>query len=168
MLYTTSTFIMSWVITRHLSKSGGNNIRYRIGQFNKRSSSAYKTCRHISTCLIRSKKYKQFQEKMNYSHKQNVMHNLYSGLEEDPLCRMAAVYIRELLALADKYKNKANCICGHCSICKQQRYAVFNKIYKIIFRNIRYRSMEVALMDTGEQTLIQCIFKKIIYENDPY
>ena len=55
---------MSWVITRTLCKSGGNNISYRIGQFNKWSSPKA-MCKYISNNLIHSGLLETFQKKKN-------------------------------------------------------------------------------------------------------
>ena len=55
-------FIMSWVIARHLCKSGNNNIRFRIGQFNKWSSPKA-MCKKRSTELLNSCLVERFQKK---------------------------------------------------------------------------------------------------------
>lgn len=53
---------MSWVIARHLCKSGNNNIRFRIGQFNKWSSPKA-MCKKLSTELLNSCLVERFQKK---------------------------------------------------------------------------------------------------------
>ena len=59
---------MSWVITRKLVKSGGNNIAYRIGQFNKWSSPKA-MCKYLYNNLIHSGLLETFQKKIKMSNK---------------------------------------------------------------------------------------------------
>jgi len=56
---------MSWVISRHLSKSGGNHIKYRIGQYNKFTSSKLLQSRQLSNALIISPHYNKFKKKIS-------------------------------------------------------------------------------------------------------
>jgi len=58
---------MSWVITRHLLKCGGNNINWRIGNYNNYSSKQCQTLRKIYTYLPNSKRYKYFLKNINQS-----------------------------------------------------------------------------------------------------
>jgi len=73
---------MSWVITRHLNKSGGNNIKYRIGQFNKFSYSGFKRTKQLCLNIQHSLKYKQIQQKLRISRKENVLNNTYGAIDE--------------------------------------------------------------------------------------
>ena len=54
---------MSWVIARHLYKSGNNNIHWRIGNYNKFSYSRFHAKKQISDEFISSDIYKFLQQK---------------------------------------------------------------------------------------------------------
>ena len=73
---------MSWVVTRHLFKSGGNNIRFRIGQFNKFSSSQMLHCKNLSTALMCSPHCMKVQQTLKRSRKENMLHNMYSSVDQ--------------------------------------------------------------------------------------
>ena len=53
-------FNMSWVITRHLFKSGSNNISCCIGRYNNFSSYKCQQLKNRAKHILRSKKYKDF------------------------------------------------------------------------------------------------------------
>lgn len=143
---------MSWIITRHLYKSGGNNIAWRIGQYNKRSSLGYITCNQISTYFKHSKKNKNFQEQMKMSRNDNIMHNLYSGIDADIHETMANVYIGEIMRtktvrrLLGKYHGS---------------YVPMTDIYydvaHFIHTNKRYRSMNSQLIYSNNTPLLERI-----------
>jgi len=88
---------MSFVISRHLFKSGNNNIAWRLGQFNKFSSNSCVVCKHLSTKLLLSKKCKAFQEKMKNCRKDNIVGNFYSAVDIDLLDIMGRTYAREII-----------------------------------------------------------------------
>ena len=73
---------MSWVISKHLNKGGGNNIAYRIGQFNKYTYSKFKKKQHLVTKIINSPKCKEIQQKLFRSRKANILNNTYSAIDE--------------------------------------------------------------------------------------
>lgn len=73
---------MSWVITRYVSKSGGNNIKYRIGQFNKFSYSGFVRTKQLSKTLVQSPNYKRFQRKIKNSRQSNILYNTYGSIDE--------------------------------------------------------------------------------------
>lgn len=56
---------MSWVISRRLNKSGGNNIYWRIGNFNRFSSKACRKWNKISNGYTASKQYLRFKRTNN-------------------------------------------------------------------------------------------------------
>ena len=73
---------MSWVVSRHLFKSGGNNIHFRIGQFNKFSSSQMLHCKNLSTALMCSPHCMKVQQTLKRSRKENMLHNMYSSVDQ--------------------------------------------------------------------------------------
>jgi len=73
---------MSWVITRHLQKSGGNNLKYRIGQYNKFSHSGFKRTKQLSEALVQSPNYQRFQCKIKKSRQSNILYNTYGSIDE--------------------------------------------------------------------------------------
>jgi len=73
---------MSWVISKHLNKGGGNNIKFRIGQFNKFSYSGFRRSKQLSLELQRSPKYKYIQNKLAICRQENVLDNTYSAIDE--------------------------------------------------------------------------------------
>ena len=73
---------MSWVVSRHLNKSGGNNITYRIGQYNKFSHSGFARNKQISQMLVQSSHFKNFQDTMLASRQANILYNTYSCIDE--------------------------------------------------------------------------------------
>lgn len=54
---------MSWVIKRHLSKSGGNAIGMRIGRFNRFSSNQCQTLKQIAHSVPRTRQFKHYKQK---------------------------------------------------------------------------------------------------------
>ena len=68
---------MSWVISRRLLKSGGNNISWRIGNYNQYSSEQCQTLRKIYTSFPNSKRYKRFVKNINQSLYDNIDRNIY-------------------------------------------------------------------------------------------
>ena len=73
---------MSWVVSRSLYKSGGNNIQFRIGQFNKFSSSQMLHCKNLSTALMCSPHCMKVQQTLKRSRKENMLHNMYSSVDQ--------------------------------------------------------------------------------------
>ena len=73
---------MSWVVTRALCKSGGNDIRWRIGQYNKFSSLKMLHCKKLSTALMHSPYCMEVQQKLKRSRKENILHNMYSSMDQ--------------------------------------------------------------------------------------
>jgi len=68
---------MSWVITRHLLKSGGNNICCRIGNYNSHSSTQCQTLKKIYTSLPTSVRYKRFRKNINPVLYNNIDNYIY-------------------------------------------------------------------------------------------
>ena len=83
---------MSWIITRHLCKSGGHQIRFRIGQFNKRSSSKMVHCKQLSTALMQSDRCIAIQNKLRMGRQENVLHNMYASIDNHVSESMLHVY----------------------------------------------------------------------------
>jgi len=83
---------MSWVITRHLCKSGGHQIRFRIGQFNKRSSSNMVHCKQLSTSIMQSDRCVAIQNKLRTCRQDNVLHNMYASIDNHVSERLLHVY----------------------------------------------------------------------------
>ena len=73
---------MSWVVTRHLFKSGGNHIWWRIGQYNKFSSLKMLHCKKLSTALMHSPQCMKIQKKLKRSRKENILQNMYSSIDQ--------------------------------------------------------------------------------------
>ena len=73
---------MSWVVSRALCKSGGNDIRWRIGQYNKFSSLKMLHCKKLSTALMHSPYCMEVQQKLKRSRKENVLHNTYGSIDQ--------------------------------------------------------------------------------------
>lgn len=71
---------MSWVITRRLLKSGGNNIYWRIGNYNKYSSMQCQTLRKIYTSIPTSKRYKRFRKNIDQSLYNNIDKYIYKKI----------------------------------------------------------------------------------------
>lgn len=101
---------MSWVITKHLCKSAGNNIWWRIGNYNKYSLKQCQVLKKIYTSLHKTKKYKEFSKIIDTTK--------YDIIDEYMYCKSLS---RESnwVHRHDNYINK---------VCKKF-YKVWNKYY---------------------------------------
>ena len=153
---------MSWVITRKLTKSGGNNIAYRIGHFNKWSSPKA-MCKYFSNNLILSGLLEKFQK----NKKINIYTTIDSYVSIKRLYQIgqsrkkvweskiafidmwAKLYTREIMY---NYKKGFS----HWNGSFKQYEPKIHKIF--IKRNKKYNSMNDIILYNGRYT-----FKKYIF-----
>ena len=119
---------MSWVISRHLSKSGGSHIKYRIGQFNKFTSSKLLQCRQLSNALIISPHYNKFKKKnintrlLIYDHyvTSKMLNPLDPKISANYQDMWLKIYAREIL---DKFSFEKSTLrlLGYSSLCEYIR-----------------------------------------------
>lgn len=155
---------MSWVITRHLTKSGGNNIYFRIGQFNKRSSYCYTVSRINSSNVVQSSRYKYYQQKLTSTRKLNILHNDYSMQYKDVSTFMGKTYAREIInkitasvsrpSLYIKFYKRTR---KNPEVSYKQHFII--ECLRVISKSTRYNSMNRALKNKTGHSLLAYINK---------
>ena len=148
---------MSWVISRHLSKSGGNHIKYRIGQYNKFTSSKLLQCRQLSNSLIISPHYNKFNKKNTKQDYSSIDHYVTSKMlnpfdpkiSENYQDMLLKIYAREILDIFSLEKSTLRLL-GYSSLCEYIRgeYSCdsykedfFGRVIKLIQKNKKYYSL---------------------------
>ena len=148
---------MSWVISRHLSKSGGNHIKYRIGQYNKFTSSKLLQCRQLSNSLIISPHYNKFKKKNTKQDYSSIDHYVTSKMlnpfdpkiSENYQDMWLKIYAREILDNFSLEKSTLRLL-GYSSLCEYIRgeYSCdsykedfFGRVIKLIQKNKKYYSL---------------------------
>lgn len=140
---------MSWIITRHLCKSGGNNIRHRIGQYNKFSYSGYNRCKKISKHIFSSRKYKHL-----IYIKQKNRYNIVCQVNNSTtrLRHMGSLMASDIFYLAKK--NMGRWWEG------RMIDAIVPECIRIITNNKRYSSFDELLMK-HKRTLLGYILRRM-------
>ena len=153
---------MSWVIARYLCKSGGNNIRFRIGQFNKWSSPKA-MCKKLSTALSKSCLVEKFQKNKNMRVYETINNYVsfktlykdgegWSKMWWSKLALMdmwGKLYSQEIIANYTKsFKHWSGSLKKYDPIIRQ----------KFIHKNNKYSSMDTILKCNGRYSLPKYIF----------
>jgi hypothetical protein len=154
---------MSWVVSRHLYKSGGNDIQYRIGNYNKFSSSKMVRCKRLSNALMASPYCVELQRKLSVSRRENILYNNYASIDHYISSKMLypsnpkinhnhqdlwiKTYAREII---DKFSLCTSTIrlLGYSSLCEYICYEYnadrddfLGRVIKIIKKNKKYNSV---------------------------
>ena len=168
---------MSWVISRRLNKSGGNNIHYRIGNFNRFSSKACRKWNKISNGYTTSKQYLRFKRTNNG--------DLYKAIDKYISARLLYNVIKVRPSVVPKFsgakkrvhkiwggiyaRNITNKIFGKCQsrsalIHQFNRVAISdkgfkdlisNKVLTIIIRSKQYDYMSTILKEGIGHSLVK-------------
>lgn len=149
---------MSYVIARALFKSGSNNISYRIGQYNKRSSRGCEICRNIAECVVSSERYITFQKNIKHSRDINTLCNLYICIEQNPTELMSKIYSKEIIKRIIKNSSSRK------EVIKNGKWGQQPKSYmkyflaavtKIIHNNKKYKSMDLVLKHKNNSSMLE-------------
>ena len=162
---------MSWVVSRHLNKSGGNNITYRIGQYNKFSHSGFARNKQISQMLVQSSHFKNFQDTMLASLNAQAIGYGSSIQYHWPIYVLwKNIYAREIIhMIIGRYK-----LHQHKAIAKKNKWnytdplfcfkhAYLSKVLTIIIKNKKYTyidkysSMSELLKETINKSLVKAV-----------
>ena len=151
---------MAFVIANHICKSGNNNIAWRIGQFNKRSSRSCTLSKILSKKILLSKKCKAFQQKMKNCREANIVGNFYSAVDIDLLDIMGRTYAREIIKkityrLTTSRRRRRRLVGPGISY----KNCIIIEALEIISQSKRYNSMNVVLKDKTNNSLISVIEK---------
>ena len=151
---------MAFVIARHLYKSGGNDIIFRIGQYNKRSKREYEICRNIAKCVVSSERYITFQKNIKHSRDIDKLCNLYVCIERKPIELMAKIYSKEIIKKIIKNSSSRK------EVIKNGKWGQQPKTYmkyflaaatKIIHKNTKYRSMDLVLKHYNNSSQLEVL-----------
>ena len=153
---------MSWIISRHLYKSGGNNISFRIGHFNK-GSSPKAMCKKLSTSLLQSGLLEKFQKNKKLKVYETINNYIrFKTLYEDGAGRSkiwlskialmdmwGKLYSQEIISNYTKsFSHWSGSLKKYDPIIKQ----------KFINRNKKYSSMDTIIKFSGRYSLRKYIF----------
>jgi len=169
---------MSWVISRRLNKSGGNNIHYRIGNFNRFSSKACRKWNKISNGYTSSKQYLRFNRRNNGDlHKAideyisaRLLYNVikvrpsvvpkFSGAKKRVHKIWGRIYARDVTnKIFGKCRSRSALIsqfnCSEAISDKEFKDLISNKVLTIIIRSKRYDYMSTILKEGGSHSLVK-------------